>query len=175
MTESELKKKIEEIVLESLEVALRADKRLAHQKIDKLLSLCKEYALSVNKPKKRVINKVQARARKVVFFAVKDGILKRKPCEVCGEKNVQGHHDDYNRPLDVIWLCVKHHVRRDRTKRMKYKGKRFTYKELAKLGGVDEGALRSRIVRGWSIEEAVETGFAGNATSKRWRDKMVKT
>lgn len=37
------------------------------------------------------------------------GKLVPKPCEVCGETDVQMHHDDYRRPLDVRWLCAKHH------------------------------------------------------------------
>ena len=31
-------------------------------------------------------------------------------CEVCGTTvNVQGHHPDYSKPLEVVWLCAKHH------------------------------------------------------------------
>ena len=41
--------------------------------------------------------------------AIRSGKLKRMPCEVCGSENVQAHHDDYSKPLDVRWLCVKHH------------------------------------------------------------------
>ena len=49
--------------------------------------------------------------------AIGRGILKPGPCEVCGEKGkmadgrnmVQAHHDDYNKPLEVRWLCQKHH------------------------------------------------------------------
>ena len=43
-----------------------------------------------------------------VYHAVKQGILKRQPCHVCG-KNAEAHHPDYSRPLDVIWLCASHH------------------------------------------------------------------
>lgn len=35
--------------------------------------------------------------------------LTRKPCEVCGAVNVHGHHDDYSKPLEVRWLCPRHH------------------------------------------------------------------
>lgn len=51
------------------------------------------------------------RARIAVANAVRDGRLVRGPCEVCGTtKRVQGHHDDYRRPLVVRWLCFKHHM-----------------------------------------------------------------
>jgi hypothetical protein len=41
--------------------------------------------------------------------ALKTGKLKRQPCEVCGETKVDGHHEDYSKPLEVRWLCRKHH------------------------------------------------------------------
>ncbi len=41
--------------------------------------------------------------------AVRDGKITRQPCETCGDK-AQAHHDDYTKPLDVRWLCPKHHA-----------------------------------------------------------------
>ena len=41
--------------------------------------------------------------------AIKKGKVKKKLCEICGERNVHGHHQDYLKPLEVIWLCAKHH------------------------------------------------------------------
>ena len=41
--------------------------------------------------------------------AIKSGKLVKEPCEVCGSENVHAHHDDYNKQLDVRWLCPQHH------------------------------------------------------------------
>lgn len=49
------------------------------------------------------------KARRLVRSAIKSGRLVKMPCEVCGEKRVHAHHDDYDKPLDVRWLCPKHH------------------------------------------------------------------
>jgi len=37
------------------------------------------------------------------------GIVKKKPCVICGDTNSQAHHQDYSKPYDVIWLCALHH------------------------------------------------------------------
>jgi hypothetical protein len=49
-----------------------------------------------------------ARAHGAVANALRKGHLKYEPCEVCGAA-AEAHHDDYSRPLDVRWLCRKHH------------------------------------------------------------------
>lgn len=50
------------------------------------------------------------KAHCLVNNAVRDGRLKKEPC-FCGAK-AQAHHEDYTRPLDVVWLCTKHHAER---------------------------------------------------------------
>lgn len=52
-------------------------------------------------------------AQNAVNNAVRDKRLVKGVCCVCGDKNVHGHHEDYDRPLDVIWLCPKHHWEAD--------------------------------------------------------------
>lgn len=48
------------------------------------------------------------KASHIVGRALRDGKIKRQPCWVCGEK-AHAHHPDYDRPLDVVWLCPLHH------------------------------------------------------------------
>ena len=37
-------------------------------------------------------------------------LIRPSYCEWCFEKkNVEGHHEDYSKPLDVDWLCTKCH------------------------------------------------------------------
>jgi hypothetical protein len=50
----------------------------------------------------------RAKANSLVQHAVLSGRLLRQPCWVCGVKAV-AHHPDYDRPLDVVWLCHPHH------------------------------------------------------------------
>lgn len=55
-------------------------------------------------------NKDRRAAHVAVGNALRDGRLFRKPCEVCGATKVHAHHDDYAKPLEVRWLCRRHHV-----------------------------------------------------------------
>lgn len=58
-------------------------------------------------------------ARRAVRAAIKSGVLVRPDtCEKCGQiparrvdgySQIQAHHPDYDKPLDVEWLCCKCH------------------------------------------------------------------
>ena len=56
------------------------------------------------------LNPEKKAAHLLVQRAVNKGRLIKKPCEVCGKKKVEGHHNDYMKPLEVRWLCRKHHA-----------------------------------------------------------------
>ena len=53
---------------------------------------------------------VKRKATYLTSNAIRDGRLIRQPCEVCRAEKVEAHHDDYSKPLDVRWLCRKHHL-----------------------------------------------------------------
>lgn len=54
-------------------------------------------------------NRHKKYAHTLVQRAIQTGKLVRLPCEVCGIEEVDAHHDDYSKPLDVRFLCRKHH------------------------------------------------------------------
>lgn len=71
------------------------------------------------------------RAQHLVEAAIKKGILVPRPCEVCGDdgrmrdgrRRVQAHHDDYNKPLEVRWLCQRdHHAWHKKHKPIPFRG-----------------------------------------------------
>lgn len=53
------------------------------------------------------------RVHAITQTAIAAGRLTPQPCEICGywgfladdRRAVHAHHDDYNKPLDVRWLC----------------------------------------------------------------------
>ena len=50
------------------------------------------------------------RARREVHKKIASGELQRQPCEVCGCLPVEAHHPDYDKPLEIKWLCKQHHI-----------------------------------------------------------------
>ena len=40
---------------------------------------------------------------------IKRGLIARQPCERCGAEPTDAHHESYDRPLDVRWLCRRCH------------------------------------------------------------------
>ena len=59
-----------------------------------------------NEDKKRLI------AHNKVAYAIKKGVLLPQNCIRCNEEKVVAHHEDYNKPLEVVWLCQPCHKQR---------------------------------------------------------------
>lgn len=51
----------------------------------------------------------KVKARCDLNHAVRDGKVSKEPCKICGSNKSEAHHQDYNKPLEVIWLCFNHH------------------------------------------------------------------
>lgn len=67
----------------------------------------KEYKKAVNeKYKNNNLEKIKART--ALSKAIMKGlVIKDKSCKACGfeSSKLHGHHYDYSKPLEVIWLC----------------------------------------------------------------------
>lgn len=69
---------------------------------EKMAKYFKEY-------RKNPINRKKGLCRSKTGKLVKWGKIKKLPCKICGDKEVQIHHPDYNNPFKVEFLCSKHH------------------------------------------------------------------
>lgn len=55
---------------------------------------------------------VRAAVRAIFYRAVARGTVKKEEhCTICGFPNPEGHHLDYRKPFEVIWLCRLCHQR----------------------------------------------------------------
>lgn len=107
--------------------------------------------------------------------ALHAGTLVRQPCEVCGNPKSDGHHRDYTKPLEVVWLCSVHHVEEHRRikaakRQAEYVaancGSSLSVRQTAKLLGIPReqvhqmldtrGLLacpgRQKRIAGWTVE-----------------------
>lgn len=91
----------------------RINTYIKHPKIKKEVLI--NNAISVSKWREKYPEK--NKAHRMVFVAVRNGSLIKKPCEVCGLIKSEAHHNDYSKPLEVIWLCKEHHVEADKVRK----------------------------------------------------------
>jgi len=57
-------------------------------------------------------DKRRNKAHQKVAYAMKKGVLIKMPCVRCGNEKSLAHHEDYDKPLDVMWLCQPCHKQR---------------------------------------------------------------
>src|SRR5437899_10932455 len=65
-----------------------------------------------NRERWRKNNRIKHRAHSAVWNALRSGkLLRPLSCSSCGTQcKPQGHHPDYSKPLEVIWLCRPCHA-----------------------------------------------------------------
>ena len=108
---------------ENAEKIAESKRRYAKENKEKILAYRYKYK-ELNKEKSaewqrkyqvkyRKLNQSKIKARQAVRLAVKSGkIVKPKTCQAigCFETNIESHHDNYNKPLEVRWLCRSCHT-----------------------------------------------------------------
>jgi ribosomal protein S27AE len=57
-------------------------------------------------------DKRRSKCHSAVAHAIRSGELTRLPCVRCGETKSLAHHEDYDEPLNVMWLCQPCHKQR---------------------------------------------------------------
>ena len=57
-------------------------------------------------------DKRRSAAHNAVARAIRNGSLLRLPCIRCGADKSLAHHEDYDKPLEVMWLCQACHKQR---------------------------------------------------------------
>lgn len=84
-------------------------------KSDKLSGRCRRCEAFLRKSRPKSLEKItKIKARSILNNLIQRNKI-RKPlkCSVCKikSKRIEGHHENYNKPLDVIWLCVSCHLK----------------------------------------------------------------
>ncbi len=91
-----------------------ADRELSYRRREQRAAYDKAYRSSPTYQKR--FDPYKRRARKILTESVRKGkTVKPKECSQCGFECVpHGHHEDYSKPLEVIWLCAICHGLRHR-------------------------------------------------------------
>ncbi|KKN69367.1 hypothetical protein LCGC14_0442270 [marine sediment metagenome] len=111
---------------------------------------------------------IKRRARETLRRAVKLGkIAKPRRCSKCKAKNnIEGHHEDYSKPLEVEWLCMDCHDERHMSKGKTQMENQSTTKEvrnnmgngipIALAAAVSTGAMSSEHSESFYKEDEAE-------------------
>lgn len=90
-------------------------KLIEYVKKNKELHPEKYSKLKVERNRKYILaNPTRHNVRRLAWFKMKKGILVPDSCCVCKtlykkEVKAQMHHNDYSKPLEIIWMCPTHH------------------------------------------------------------------
>ena len=87
-----------------------ARKRIIEYERQRFNDPARKEKIKLYQSRMRQQNRGKYRARQKVSNSIRYGKLHRKPCEVCSDQQSEAHHTDYRKPLQITWLCRKHHL-----------------------------------------------------------------
>lgn len=120
----------------------------------------------LNEPQevRKAMMTIKSYAHRMVTKNINSGCLARQPCETCGEKNAHAHHDNYFKPLDVRWLCKKHHNEHHNNERKKLRPKKdVNRKNYARNEIILNGEFTNPILR-YLHEHGKDRAWLGKQT-----------
>ncbi len=74
---------------------------------------CHNEQMRINRPKHSELSEIQrlkANCRSYLNVYLRRGKITKQPCVSCGNTLVEAHHNDYTKPLEVIWYCRECHL-----------------------------------------------------------------
>lgn len=136
---------------------LEASKKWKRENAERHAELARAY---------RARNREKTRAQNRLNYAIRNGQMRRLPCEACGtEERVHAHHEDYSKPLDVHWLCLQCHKNAhpvsEEDKRVK-----FSEAKKARLYGEENpnASLSDELAR--QVRAALDLGISQERVAK---------
>lgn len=109
------------------------------------------------------------KARRILQKALMKGAIQKENCIVCKDENSQAHHEDYTKPLEVIWLCPVHHMERhDRVKTSTMTEEEIK-EALAKVKHITEEAKKEQEKRNQRVVKLRSQGLTYTEIAKRFR------
>jgi hypothetical protein len=76
-------------------------------------------------------------ARSYAGVYLRKGFIKKADCVECGSPESEMHHPDYDKPIEIVWLCREHHVElhraeSDRRNNLQFKGVKPSHEGIDK-------------------------------------------
>lgn len=93
---------------------------------------CHAEHMRKNRPKHSELSKesiLKENCRSYTREYIKRGKLIKMNCCICGDEKSQVHHEDYNKPLEIVWYCREHHLEYHENKKQLLKGN-YSYLKL---------------------------------------------
>lgn len=102
----------------------KCGKLLEESRVDKqrYCKACHAENMRHNRPKHSELSpeaRKKANARSYSRVYVERGVIEQKACEVCGKK-AERHHVDYDKPLELVFLCREHHLELHKQEKLKH-------------------------------------------------------